>query len=733
MKYLILSIALIFQIATSNAGELKLAGEKHQVINPSRLKFDQGRFRFWEDINSKIIWNLEAKDAGTVEVIIMMANEGFSGSEIYVDFAGRHLKGKVIETGSWTTYQPVSLGEIQFNKGSQTLTLGALTKPSRAVMDWQAVILKGDTNALTLVKPKPQPFSPRPGRLKRLRSIHPSIDVTDISIKTPDGDQLKINGIDFLSDGTMVVGAWEPTGSVYFITNYQDKTKMSIKKFATGIQEPLGLKVVDDKIYILQKQEFTQLIDEDNDGVCDYYKCICNSWEVSNNFHEFCFGPVYKDGHFYLALAIAIEKGGATTTPQVKDRGTFIKIDSKTGKYEVIAAGLRTPNGIGMLESGDVFISDNQGDYLPGSKVMHMQKDTFFNHKYTPLHPLAKEKVTPPVAWLPHVEIGNSPTDMLEIKQGPFKGDVLIGDIHHGGLRRLALDKINGTYQGTIFRFAQNLRGGTNRIRRAPDGSIAIGINGSRGNWGHGKRDGLLMMKWNDKVTFEMKNVLVQSNGLEIEFTKPLKKGQGWDTNYYRLDTWKYKPTINYGGPKIDQHSLTIKSASVSKDRKTVFLEVDNLQPEYLAHLILNEGLVSENDDTLFTAESWTTMNYIPAKRKGLITKAPTDHIRLSAVTIKKENPSLVLHRNMCASCHTLDGKKLVGPSFKGLLGRKQTVIDSKGKEKQITVDTDYIHQAITNPGAFHPKGYQPIMPDLSKTMKEAEIKALVEWIKSQK
>ena len=125
-------------------------------------------------------------------------------------------------------------------------------------------------------------------------------------------------------------------------------------------------------------------------------------------------------------------------------------------------------------------------------------------------------------------------------------------------------------------------------------------------------------------------------------------------------------------------------------------------------------------------------MNYIPAERKGLIAKAPADSIRLSEVVIEKLDPSAVIHGNMCASCHTLDGKKLVGPSFKGLLGKKQTVLDAKGNEKEITVDTAYILEAITNPGAHYPKGYQPIMPDLSKTMKEAEINALVEWIKKQ-
>ena len=62
------------------------------------------------------------------------------------------------------------------------------------------------------------------------------------------------------------------------------------------------LTIVDGEIYVMQKQELTQLIDEDGDDIIDEYEAVCNQWGVTADFHEFGFGLVYKDGYFYATL-----------------------------------------------------------------------------------------------------------------------------------------------------------------------------------------------------------------------------------------------------------------------------------------------------------------------------------------------------------------------------------------------------------------------------------------------
>jgi len=97
----------------------------------------------------------------------------------------------------------------------------------------------------------------------------------------------------------------------------------------------------------------------------------------------------------------------------------------------------------------------------------------------------------------------------------------------------------------------------------------------------------------------------------------------------------------------------------------------------------------------------------------------------------KKENPGELAYKSKgCFACHSLDGNKLVGPSFKGIFG-KQEVVVTNGQERTITVDEDYLRNSMKNPNADLVKGYQPLMPPQNLT--DEEIEHLVEFIKSLK
>lgn len=83
-----------------------------------------------------------------------------------------------------------------------------------------------------------------------------------------------------------------------------------------------------------------------------------------------------------------------------------------------------------------------------------------------------------------------------------------------------------------------------------------------------------------------------------------------------------------------------------------------------------------------------------------------------------------------CLTCHSLDGSVMVGPTFKGLYGRKETV-SAEGKEREITVDDARIAVAIQNPMLEIVKGYPPAMPAIALT--DAELKQVVAYLKSLK
>jgi cytochrome c len=455
----------------------------------------------------------------------------------------------------------------------------------------------------------------RPGDRQPLRDVHPSFE---LEAARPSSFDARIGGMAWDGDDLLVC-AWDPDGAVYRISGYDqvpyDPEHLEVTKIADGLAEPLGLEVVDGRIYVLQKQELTELIDHDGDGVTDEYRAIAAGWEVSPNFHEFAFGLLEQDGMFYFTLAIAIDPGGASTQPQVEGRGTVVRVDPATGSYEFIADGLRTPNGIGAGPNGEILVTDNQGDWLPVSKLIDVEEGDFFGSYDTMggYRPGYTEK--PPIVWLPQGEIGNSPGEPGHFPDWhPYAGQLLHADITHGGLKRTFVEDIDGQLQGAVFRFAQGLEAGTNRWRWGPDRRIYLGGIGSTGNWGQAgkQRFGLERMTYTGAPVLEMAKVEAAANGLVITLSAPLAEHLGRARSDYDIQQWRYEPTSAYGGPKLDQTELDVTSVRISSDRTRIELIVDGIEPGHVVYVRLPGEFYSEDAGLIWSTEAWYTMNRVP-------------------------------------------------------------------------------------------------------------------------
>ncbi|HEY7160026.1 MAG TPA: cytochrome C, partial [Acidobacteriota bacterium] len=386
----------------------------------------------------------------------------------------------------------------------------------------------------------------------------------------------------------------------------------TVKRIASGLQEPLGIAVVNGKIFVLQKPELTELIDLDGDEIIDEYRTICNAWGISGDFHEFAFGLVYKDGFFYANLSLAMRL--MADEKQQRDRGKTIKI-GMDGSYEWINYGLRQPNGIGLGPDGEIFECENQGEWIPSNKLIHVKKGDYHGMPWGILpDSLSKPpRITPPAIWMPEDEIANSPTQPILVPDGPYKGQMLHGDVTLGGIQRDFLEKINGEYQGAVFRFTQGLEAGVNRLCYGPDSALYIGEIGMVGGWSwKEKQYGLQRMRYNGQLTFEMLAVRAKPHGFEIEFTDALNEGQNIPASDLLVQQWWYHPTSDYGGPKMDLEKLKITKLTISEDRKRVYLEIPGLRKEHVVYFRLPEYLQSASGQSLWSSEAWYTLNNIP-------------------------------------------------------------------------------------------------------------------------
>ena len=107
------------------------------------------------------------------------------------------------------------------------------------------------------------------------------------------------------------------------------------------------------------------------------------------------------------------------------------------------------------------------------------------------------------------------------------------------------------------------------------------------------------------------------------------------------------------------------------------------------------------------------------------------DFLRSGGETMPKPDGAKLAKEKGCLGCHSLDGSKGAGPSFKGLYKSRVAVLQN-GAKLTVTADDTYLRESIRAPNAKVVEGYQPIMPAFTE-LKDEEVEALVEYIKKLK
>lgn len=452
-----------------------------------------------------------------------------------------------------------------------------------------------------------------PGDGRPLEGVHPGYSLENLR---PDGFEPRVGALAFLPNGSLVICAWDETGTVWIMDDPADPAKRRLRKFADGLGEPLGCAIVDGAIHVSQKQEITRLVDLDGDGTCDEYLAVAHGWPASSNYHEFTFNLLYRAPHFYVTTSVPLKTGltayldgseGGYPVPH--GPGSLFRIDARTGQRDVVAEGFRTPNGLCENAEGELFVADNQGSWLPSSRIDHVVEGGFYGHQTTSKGARAARPAT---VWLPQDEIGNSPSQPLFLREGPYAGHLLIGDVTYGGLQRVVLEKVRGDYQGVVLRHTQGLEAGVNRLILGPDGSLYVGGIGSNGNWNwKNTKFGLQRLVPNGRTAFEIHAVRARRDGFEIDLSRSVPLDLLLDPSRYAITQWRYEPTAEYGGKKLDVENVSVASVRVANDRRRVFLETPSAKTGRIVHFRLLR-LVDDRGARMWSTEAWYTLNATP-------------------------------------------------------------------------------------------------------------------------
>jgi glucose/arabinose dehydrogenase len=453
------------------------------------------------------------------------------------------------------------------------------------------------------------------------------VDTLTVPETNPYNSWLRFAGFDFFPDGhSAALCTW--SGDVWVVSGIDDKLdNLKWKRFATGLFQPLGLKIVNGDVYVHGRDQITHLHDTNGDGEADFYENFNNDETVSPAFHEFAFDlQTDAAGNFYVIKGGGVNPGGrGFMRPITANQGTVSRISKDGSKLEVIATGFRAPNGMCVRADGQIITGDNQGSWTPVDRLNWVKPGGFYGVPELSHRDPEPTVTDNPLCWLVYPSWDNSCGDPVWVtsdKFGPFKDELLYSSYGKCALFKVLKEEAGGEMQGGVVKFPLQFQSSVMRLRfnDGPNGDGQLYLCGLKGWQTDASRDTAFQrVRYTGKPVYLPTDLHVKENGVEITFLQKLDAQSAADTGNFGVEQWNYKWTSDYGSPEVKASNgqpghdvLTIKSAKLLADGKTVFLEIPGIQPVMQMLIKYN---IDAADGAEVKGEIANTINYVPPDR----------------------------------------------------------------------------------------------------------------------
>ena len=442
-------------------------------------------------------------------------------------------------------------------------------------------------NLVALVQSDHERRWPESMKTKPRRMGKPGAFVTEV-ITSPDKNPyrswMRLGGFDFFEGGDRAaVCTW--MGDVWLVDGINSKPQeFTWTRIATGMFQPLGLKIVEGKIFVTCRDQITQLVDTNDDGETDYYRAFNHDAQVTEHFHEFAMGlQTDAHGNFYYTKAARHAK-----TALVPQHGTLLRVSPDGKTTEIIASGFRAPNGVCVNPDGTFYVSDQEGHWTPKNEINLIEKGKFYGNLMGYHRGLTEADITSPMVWM-HNDFDRSPAEQLWVNSDKWGGlgSQLINISYGTGYVYVVMEeKVNGRVQGGVVRIPDfDFPTGVMRGRFHPgDGQLyACGLFGWAGN--KTRPGGFYRLKHTGKPVHLPVAIHATKNGISLTFTNALDAKTAADPESYSVHRWGYKRTRNYGSRdyKADgsqgRDRVEVTGAKLSADKKSVLLQIDDMKP----------------------------------------------------------------------------------------------------------------------------------------------------------
>ena len=417
-----------------------------------------------------------------------------------------------------------------------------------------------------------------------------TLDQIGLPEKNPWNASIRFAGLDFFPDGRAALSTWD--GDVWIVSGLDDKlTKVRWKRFASGLQQPLGLKIIGGHIYTAGRDQVTKLHDLNNDGEADFYENINNDPGLTLQRHEFVMDlETDKDGNLYFC------RSGHYLQSKRGDNCVIYKMSPDGKKLEKFAKGFREPNGMSIGPDGTMTVADNEGNGIPQTPLYRLLPGKHYGFTPSPTgNPnLGSFKLTEqPIVWLgPKVDTSAggqvwvtsekwgpaflpSPPGRGAGSEGARQYRLLHTSYGNCALYSVLIDKTADPWQGAVWKFPLAFNSGIMRARFNPvDGQLYVcGLRG----WGTSAvRDGqFARVRYTGEDRPIPVGYRVVKTGIEMRFSGPLDKAAAEDE-----DNWagSWSNVLKKVPSAKEMPEMPITSVRLSDDRKTVTVVLEKVR-----------------------------------------------------------------------------------------------------------------------------------------------------------
>jgi type 1 glutamine amidotransferase len=388
------------------------------------------------------------------------------------------------------------------------------------------------------------------------------VDTLTIPYANPWKALFFLGGLDFFPNGDAAVCTIH--GDVWTVGGIDaGLEKLTWRRFATGLYQPLGLRIVDGKAHVLGRDRITRLHDRNGDGEADFYESFADAL------------PASARGHDYITC---LETDAAGNFYFVSGQGVY-RVPPDGAKAECLATGLRNPNGLSVGPDGTITAAPQEGEWTPASMICEVRPGGHYGYGGP------KGGVDPPLCYLPRL-IDNSTGGQVWVtsdRWGPLRGQLLNLSFGRCSMQLVLREKGQGAVVPLRLAFASGVHRG--RFRPA-DGQLYVA--GTKGWVSSAVRDGCLQrVRYAGGKLLLPVGIETRAGGVRLGFSEPLDRALAEDTDSYALEQWNYRYSEKYGSEdysavrpqSVGHDGVEVKSAKLLPDGRSVLLEIPALRP----------------------------------------------------------------------------------------------------------------------------------------------------------